>query len=71
MEKSNTITVASDGNLPVVIGDCPSCGSGDRSMILIDYVPNLKNSIDSTVYLKCICCNTIHQRKVKDLVMEE
>jgi len=39
-------------------------------MILIDYVPNLKNDIDSTVYLKCICCNTIHQRKVKDLVEE-
>lgn len=70
MQKSNTIIVVADGSLPVVIGDCPSCGAGDRSLILIDYVPNLKNDIDSSVYLKCICCNTIHQRKVKDLVEE-
>lgn len=67
MQSNKVIKVAADGNVPAVIGDCPSCGAGDRTMILIDYVRNLKSDIDSTVYLKCLCCSTIHQRKVKDL----
>ena len=59
-----------EGNLPVVIGDCPSCGNGDRSLILIDYVPNLKSDIDSIIYLKCLNCTDIIQRKIKDVAAE-
>jgi hypothetical protein len=67
MQKSNSIQIVGDGSVPVVIGDCPSCGSGDRSMILIDYVPNMGNPENSMVYLRCMCCSSIHQRKIKEV----
>ena len=65
--ESKLIKIVQDGSLPVVLGDCPSCKSGPRSMILIDFVPNLGKPDNSTVYLKCISCDSIHQRKIKEV----
>jgi hypothetical protein len=69
MQKSDSIKVGSElgSNLPVVVGKCPSCGTGDRSMVLIDFVPNGVNPEHSTIYFKCLCCMNITQRKICDV----
>jgi hypothetical protein len=67
MVSSKPISIVQDGSLPVVLGDCPNCKLGPRSLILIDFVPNLGKPDNSTVYLKCISCNSIHQRKIKEV----
>ena len=69
MQKSNDILIANEGGstLPIVIGSCPSCGCGDRSLILIDFVPNPVNVESSTIYLKCIKCFSITQKRVCDV----
>jgi len=68
-QKSNDIIIANEGgsNLPVVIGNCPSCGLGDRSMILIDFVQNHIDSKFSTLYFKCIACAKITQKRICDV----
>jgi len=66
MLPNNELRVCSElgSNVPVVIGNCPSCGSGDRSLILIDFVPNGLQPEHSTLYFKCISCTTITQKKI-------
>lgn len=56
-----------DGNLPIIVGDCPNCGVGDRSLILIDYVHNPKHEGMSTCYLKCVACTNVIQTNVKEV----
>lgn len=67
MQRSNDhIVIATDGKstLPIVVGKCPSCNSGDNSMVLIDFVPNGYRPEHSTIYFKCMCCMSITQKKV-------
>jgi hypothetical protein len=63
---SKPIVIATEmgSSLPVVVGDCPSCGVGERSMVLIDFVPNGYRPEHSTIYFKCVCCMTITQKKI-------
>ena len=56
-----------DGSLPVVIGDCPRCGVGDRSLILIDYVHNPLHEDRSTVYIKCVACTQVFQTNITEV----
>ena len=72
MQNKDTIHIAVEGKstLPVVLGNCPSCGSGERSLILIDFVPNGQRPKYSTVYFKCICCMSITQKKVCEVSEE-
>ena len=69
MQSENAIKIATEGgsSLPVVVGNCPSCGAGDRSMVLIDFVPNGHRPEHSTVYFKCLCCLSLTQKKVCDV----
>jgi len=56
-----------DGNLPVIVGECPKCKrSGDRSLILIDYINNPVNPLSSTLYIKCIRCTSVFQTNIKE-----
>jgi hypothetical protein len=43
-------------NVPVVIGNCPKCGSGNRSLVLTNFALNGRNPQASMVYFKCIAC---------------
>jgi hypothetical protein len=56
------------GKIPVVIGKCPSCGVGDRSLIIIDFIKAKQPETENVVYLRCLCCDTILRRKVRDFI---
>ena len=66
---SESIFVADENGLPVIIGRCPSCKRGTRSLILVDFVPKAKANA-SSVYLRCLCCSSIHHRQIKDITEE-
>lgn len=67
MTINKDITIAVDNNVPIVHGECPKCRRGKRSMILIDFIPNVSDNKESTLYIKCVCCKTIYQTKVKNV----
>ena len=50
-----------------VVGECPSCHTGDRSLIIIDFVHNFFSRTSSTVYMKCIVCETTYETTVSSL----
>lgn len=54
-------------NLPVVIGDCPKCGSGNRSLILTNFALNGRNPKASMVYLKCIACLSLIEKNIMEV----
>jgi hypothetical protein len=56
-----------DGNLPVVVGECPKCKNGDRGMVLVDYVHNPVNEHRSTVYIKSIACFSVYQTNISEV----
>lgn len=66
MQSNKGIVIATEGgsSLPVVLGNCPSCGNGDRTLVLIDFVPNGVSPEYSTIYFKCINCMSITQKRV-------
>jgi len=72
MQRNDDIKVCSEvgSNVPAVVGNCPSCGLGDRSLIIIDFVRNTQLPEHSTVYLKCMGCSTITQKKIIDIAEE-
>jgi hypothetical protein len=65
MSNPEQVIVGMDRNVPVIQGSCPKCNIGNRSMILIDFVPNYTKSEDGIIYMKCMGCFTIYQTKVK------
>lgn len=65
MDNPEQVIVGMDRNVPVIQGSCPKCNIGNRSLILIDFVPNYTKSEDGIIYMKCIGCFTIYQTKVK------
>ena len=56
-----------DDNIPVIVGNCPSCGLGDRTLILVDYVRNPRNEDRSTVYVKCVACTSVFQTNITEM----
>lgn len=54
-----------DGNIPVVIGECPKCHNGDRSLILVDFVSNPVHPNKSTIYVKCMQCTGVYQTNIE------
>ena len=58
------IKIYLDGNLPVVVGECPKCRNGDRGMVLVDYVSNPLVPYSSTIYVKCISCTGVWQTNI-------
>lgn len=74
-EKRKTLEIGSvssaiDRGVPVLVGDCPSCRRGERSLIIVDFVPNYLREIDSTVYIRCVCCSELYQTRVKYIAEE-
>lgn len=61
------VVIAVDNNVPVVFGECTNCNSGSRSLIIVDFVPSRLHNINSTVYLRCICCESVYQTNVRDV----
>ena len=73
MQRSKEIKVGTEGgsNLPVVVGNCPSCESGPRSLILLDFVPNLRSPEHGNLYFKCLKCFTIVHKRVCEVTEED
>lgn len=73
MQRNKDIVIGTEGgsNLPVVVGNCPSCGSGPRSLVLLDFVPNLRNPEFGALYFKCVSCFSITQKKVSEVTEED
>ena len=67
---SDNISVVTDKGVPSIIGECPMCQRGTRSLIIADFVPNRLSPIESTVYIKCIACLSLYQTKTKDIAKE-
>lgn len=66
-KRSKAIRVVNDMGVMSVVGECPSCHRGDRSLIIVDFIPNYFSSISSTVYMKCITCDTTYESQVSAL----
>lgn len=49
------VYIAVDRNVPVIVGNCPTCNTGSRSLILIDYNKKSKYNND-LLHIKCACC---------------
>jgi hypothetical protein len=69
MQSKNKILIGTErgSNFPVVVGSCPHCNIGNRSLILVDFVPNGFRPEYSMVYLKCIGCTSLLQKKVGEV----
>jgi hypothetical protein len=65
MNQAGQVIVGIDRNVPVIQGECPKCHIGNRSMILIDFVPNRFRAEDGIIYMKCLGCFNLYQTKVK------
>jgi hypothetical protein len=49
-------------SVPVVIGNCPKCGSGNRSLVLTNFALNGRNPQASMIYFKCIACLSVIEK---------
>jgi len=58
-------------NVPVVVGNCPKCGSGNRSLVLTNFALNGKNPRASMVYFKCICCMGVVEKNIIEVAAED
>ena len=54
-------------NVPVVIGNCPKCGSGNRSLVLTNFAMNGINPSVSMVYFKCIACMSVIEKLITEV----
>ena len=61
------IRVVNDMGVMSVVGECPSCQTGNRTLIITDFVQNFFSSTSSTVYMKCIVCETTYETTVSSL----
>ena len=73
MQKNKDIVIANENgsSLPVVLGNCPSCGSGHRSLILTDFIQNAYNPERSSVFFTCLKCFNVIKRRVCDVAEED
>ena len=72
-QSDDQIRVCNEGgsNLPVVIGNCPRCGSGNRSLILTNFALNGRNPQASMIYFKCIACLSTIERRIIDVAEDD
>jgi hypothetical protein len=54
-------------NVPVVVGNCPKCGSGNRSLVLTNFALNGRNPSASMVYFKCIACMSVIEKLITEV----
>jgi len=53
--------------VPVVVGNCPKCGSGNRSLVLTNFALNGRNPSASMVYFKCIVCLSTIEKLITEV----
>lgn len=65
MQEDNIVLATEKGsNLPVVVGSCPTCGLGTRSLVLIDYKHNKFFPDQGLINFQCIGCADIIIKRV-------
>ena len=66
MQENKNIILASEkgSNLPVVVGSCPSCGLGTRSLVLVDYRHNKYFPDQGLINFQCIGCSNYIIKRV-------
>jgi hypothetical protein len=65
--KLSDVYAVSERGLPIIEGECPCCRRGKRSLVIVDFVPNRSNNVESTLYIRCIACSELYQSKVKSV----
>jgi hypothetical protein len=58
------IRVVQDQGVLSVLGKCPSCYKGDRSLIITDFEPSYFGRVHSTVFMRCLACDATYQTQV-------
>ena len=61
------IRVINDMGVMSVVGECPSCQIGTRSLIITDFIQNFYTSTKGIVCMKCIVCETAYETTVSSL----
>jgi len=71
-QRSKKIRVCSEAgsSVPVVVGECPACHLGDRSLILLGYLPSFMGPAHNELFFQCVCCNEITVRRVYEVAEE-
>lgn len=74
MQKSNDqikICAEAGSNTPVVIGNCPHCGLGSRSLILMNFALNGHNPQASKIYFKCLGCMHLIEKTIIEVAEDD
>lgn len=50
------LAVIEEKNMPMIIGECSKCQTGDRSLVIINYMKNNHGEHLNMVKIKCISC---------------
>lgn len=66
-KKTSKIVITEEKNLPILRGQCPKCGRGDKSLVIINFVKNTKNERLNMVKIKCIACFKEYYKYVIEL----
>lgn len=70
MDKNNKISkivIEEEDDIPVLRGPCPRCNSGDKTLIIINFVKNTRNERLNIVKIKCISCLKEYYKYVAEL----
>ena len=72
MQKSKKIRVCTEAGstLPITVGDCPACGVGDRSLILMGFFPSMLGPMYNELFFKCLCCQQVTVRRICEVAEE-
>lgn len=71
-QRSNKIRVCTEAGsgVPVVVGDCPACEMGDRTLILLGYLPSFMGPAYNELFFKCVCCQEVTVRRICEVAEE-
>jgi hypothetical protein len=71
-QRSKKIRVCTEAGstIPVIVGDCPACNIGDRTLILLGYLPSFMGPAHNELFFKCVCCQEMTVRRVFEVAEE-
>lgn len=71
-QRSKKIKVCSEAGstIPIIVGNCPACGMGNRSLILMGFLPSISGPQFNELFFKCICCSEVTVRKLFEVAEE-
>lgn len=58
------VYIAVDRSVPVVIGNCPTCNCGSRSLILTNYSKRM-NYLNDVLQIKCVNCSNTFKTTIE------